>query len=141
MHASAEGGTVTTLDHLSWRTSSYSGAGENCVEVAPTGDGVLMRDTKDHTRGSVIRLDLDQWAAFLRNATRTRARCPTDSVSITTRALLVEYDGTVVMTNWHIDCRNTDVALHFTPGEWSAFLAGVHNAEFDFQQRQLSGVE
>jgi hypothetical protein len=48
-----------------WRTSSYSGPTGNCVEVAelPGGDHVV-RDTKDHGTGPVLRLTGGAWAAF-----------------------------------------------------------------------------
>jgi hypothetical protein len=38
---------------LAWRTSSFSGDGQNgssCVEVAPVPAGIAVRDTKDRTR-------------------------------------------------------------------------------------------
>ena len=41
------------VEQLAWRTSSFSGEGENgdsCVEVAPFPRGVAVRDTKDRTR-------------------------------------------------------------------------------------------
>jgi hypothetical protein len=49
-----------------WRTSSRSGGGNECVEVAPTRDGCLVRDSKqpDGTRLAVGR---QAWAAFTRH--------------------------------------------------------------------------
>ena len=40
------------LDHLEWRTSTFSGGnGGSCVEVAPLpAGGVAVRDTEDRTR-------------------------------------------------------------------------------------------
>jgi hypothetical protein len=40
------------LDHLEWRTSSFSGEnGGSCVEVAPLpAGGVAVRDTKNRAR-------------------------------------------------------------------------------------------
>lgn len=51
---------------LRWRKSSYSnGGGGECVEVAQLPDGGrLVRDTKDHGRGPVLRFTADEWAAF-----------------------------------------------------------------------------
>jgi len=43
-------------DHvmISWRTSSFSaGNGGNCVEVGPTADAILVRDTKNRTGGTL----------------------------------------------------------------------------------------
>lgn len=52
-------------DHLSaWRTSSYSSAQGNCVEVADLPDGGrAVRDSKDRT-GPVLRFTADEWEAF-----------------------------------------------------------------------------
>ena len=49
-----------------WRTSSYSGGGNECVEVAQTREGCLVRDSKqpDGTRLAVSR---QAWAAFTRH--------------------------------------------------------------------------
>ena len=49
-----------------WRTSSYSGGGNECVEVAQTRGGCLVRDSKqpDGTRLAVNR---QAWAAFTRH--------------------------------------------------------------------------
>jgi hypothetical protein len=46
-----------------WRTSSRSGGGNECVEVAQTREGCLVRDSKqpDGTRLAVCR---EAWAAF-----------------------------------------------------------------------------
>lgn len=49
---------------LCWRKSSYSGQGANCVEVAPTRDGVAVRDSKDPD-GPVLAVAPKDWAAFL----------------------------------------------------------------------------
>ncbi|RZQ63175.1 DUF397 domain-containing protein [Amycolatopsis suaedae] len=38
---------------LVWRKSSYSGGGNDCVEVAFTGDGAAVRDSKDIEGGSL----------------------------------------------------------------------------------------
>jgi hypothetical protein len=49
-----------------WRVSSYSGANNNCVEVASGSTAVGVRDTKDRATGY---LDIPgrSWAAFLVN--------------------------------------------------------------------------
>ncbi|WP_327047619.1 DUF397 domain-containing protein [Microbispora sp. NBC_01189] len=65
---------MTDLSMANWRKSSYSGSGNNCVEVATNVPGlVAVRDSKDRS----------------------------------------------------------GPALAFTPGEWSAFVAGVKSGEFD----------
>jgi hypothetical protein len=48
-----------------WRKSSHSGGGNQCVEVGilPTGD-VAVRDTKDRSAG-MHRFGVSAWNAFL----------------------------------------------------------------------------
>jgi hypothetical protein len=48
---------------LEWRKSSYSGAQNNCVEVAPAREGTAVRDSKDP--GPVMRFSADAWSAFI----------------------------------------------------------------------------
>lgn len=49
-----------------WRKSSYSNGTGECVEVADLPDGVwLVRDTKDHGRGSILRFEEGAWQAFV----------------------------------------------------------------------------
>ncbi|MCM3882475.1 DUF397 domain-containing protein [Frankia sp. R82] len=53
---------------LAWRRSSYSnGAGGMCVEVAPLGEGVAVRDSKNPT-GPVLAFTAPEWDAFLAGA-------------------------------------------------------------------------
>jgi hypothetical protein len=52
---------------MQWRTSSYSGNGENCVEVAPVPDRMLVRDSKCPEAGTV-ELPASAWSAFVREA-------------------------------------------------------------------------
>lgn len=49
---------------LTWRTSSYTGANGNCVEVGNTPTSVRVRDTKNRT-GGTLTFDRAQWRAFL----------------------------------------------------------------------------
>jgi hypothetical protein len=56
---------MTALDDIAWRTSSFSGASNNCVEVAHLpGDRVAVRDTKDRSRAAHLHT-AHAWAAFL----------------------------------------------------------------------------
>ncbi|WP_067817981.1 DUF397 domain-containing protein [Actinomadura kijaniata] len=51
-----------------WRTSSHSGSGDQCVEVAPlTGDRHAVRDSKDRG-GPALILSPADWRAFLATA-------------------------------------------------------------------------
>jgi hypothetical protein len=52
------------LDHVQWRKSSRSGAGNACAEVAVLADGSrAIRDSKDRS-GPVLRANLTAWIAF-----------------------------------------------------------------------------
>lgn len=54
-------------DGLRWRKAAASTANGNCVELAPTQDGVAMRDSKDPD-GPVLRLSREGMAALLARA-------------------------------------------------------------------------
>ena len=55
-------------DGLVWRTSTASGGGNQCVEVADLPDGGrAVRDSKDRD-GAVLRFTAGEWAAFLAGA-------------------------------------------------------------------------
>jgi hypothetical protein len=46
-----------------WRKSSYSGGGNNCVEVAPADAGVAVRDSKN-PGGGHLTVSAAAWTAF-----------------------------------------------------------------------------
>jgi hypothetical protein len=50
-----------------WRTSSHSGDGNNCVEVALAGPVTAVRDSKDSS-GPTLVFGRTQWSAFLHAA-------------------------------------------------------------------------
>ena len=51
-------------DHLTWRTSSYSGSnGGNCIEVAAAASAVAVRDSKDPA-GPELAFPAAAWTAF-----------------------------------------------------------------------------
>ncbi|MYV97564.1 DUF397 domain-containing protein [Streptomyces sp. SID3343] len=57
---------------LTWSKSSYSSAqGDSCVEVAATGLGICVRDSKDLTR-PCFAVGREEWAGFVRHTTRSR---------------------------------------------------------------------
>ena len=60
--------TAPEPDGIVWHTSSYSGGSGDCVEVAPTPDRVLVRDSKD-PGGPVLAVPTPAWQAFLRTVT------------------------------------------------------------------------
>lgn len=55
---------MTFPDHT-WRTSSYSANGGECVEVAVTNAAVGVRDSKHRAAGHFT-VPADRWSAFLR---------------------------------------------------------------------------
>ena len=49
-----------------WRKSTYSGSGNNCVEVRTSHDsGIAVRDSKN-PHGAVLTFTAGQWRAFSR---------------------------------------------------------------------------
>jgi predicted fused transcriptional regulator/phosphomethylpyrimidine kinase len=55
---------MITAGRPEWRTSSYSNAGESCIEVAAVPGRVLVRDTK-HRAGGMIEFNRPVWTAFV----------------------------------------------------------------------------
>jgi len=51
------------MQHLRWRKSRYSGAGNSCVEVAPLPNGAAVRDSKNPA-GAVLTFTQAAWSAF-----------------------------------------------------------------------------
>jgi hypothetical protein len=57
------------IDSATWRTSSFSGSnGGNCLESASVPRAVLVRDTKNHGAGPVLRFTPAAWTAFIDQA-------------------------------------------------------------------------
>jgi hypothetical protein len=56
-----------------WRKSRYSGNGGNCVEVADRAKSVLVRDTKNHGHGPVLRFSPGAWRRFAERVKRSLA--------------------------------------------------------------------
>jgi len=53
------------MDVRNWRKASFSsGNGGACIEVADTGDGVAVRDSKQNKRGPVLGFPVDVWRKF-----------------------------------------------------------------------------
>ena len=50
--------------NLTFRKSSYSATANDCVEVADTGTGTAVRDTKNRSAGH-LSFDAHEWEAFL----------------------------------------------------------------------------
>lgn len=52
------------ISGMHWRKSSYSGGGNDCVEVTITEDGAMVRDSKNPGQG-IIAFAHDEWRVFL----------------------------------------------------------------------------
>lgn len=100
-----------------WFKSSFSDSSAQCVEINLDGPEVLIRDSKfpgNPAAQPVIRLPRGQWAAFLTAIAQGHNTCPLEQITA---------DGGAVLAH-------NGIRLGFTPGEWSAFTAGVHQGEF-----------
>jgi len=109
---------LAAFPNAAWRKSSYSTATGNCVEVAPTTDGVFVRHSK-HPAAGTITFGRPAWISFIRevrmggasaNGSATVSRIGTDTL---VRSL------------------QTNVELRFDQDEWAAFIAGAADGEFD----------
>ncbi|HEX5402060.1 MAG TPA: DUF397 domain-containing protein [Pseudonocardiaceae bacterium] len=116
----------TAQTRTTWRKSSYSTATGNCVEVAPTADGVLIRHSK-HPAAGMITFPYPAWAAFVRDASED---VPTSTNGV---AAITKIDTYTLVRSL-----TADVELRFDDGEWSAFLAGAADGEFDLVNRKTS---
>ncbi|MDI3386276.1 DUF397 domain-containing protein [Streptomyces sp. B-S-A8] len=64
----------SAASELTWRKSSYSGAeGGECVEVAATGSGVHIRDSKRTLDSPILTVGHDAWAGFIDLASSRQA--------------------------------------------------------------------
>ncbi len=108
-----------------WRASTFAGADEPRVEVAPGRSAVRVRDTKDAGLGAVLLLDEAAWFALLHAALGGAAGPLVD-----TGTRVTAHAGGAVTTQWHVT--HAGRTLHFTDGQWTAFAAGVRAGEFSF---------
>lgn len=110
----------TARPRTTWRKSSYSTSTGNCVEVAPAADGVVIRHSK-HPAAGTITSPYHAWTAFVRDASEDGPTSANGVAAITK-----------IGTDTLVTSLTTNVELRFDEGEWSAFLAGAANGEFDF---------
>lgn len=57
---------------MTFRKSSYSGSGDNCVEIADLPTGAAVRDTQ-HREAGHLTFPSGEWAALLSTAQRAQA--------------------------------------------------------------------
>ena len=107
---------------VGWRTSTRSSNGTDCVEVNLAAHGVAMRDSKARGAGPVIHFSAEEWSAFIREVIDG---LPNDNGAVTVNT----QDGATC-----VRALTSGVTLCFTPGEWTAFLAGARDGEFDCAQ-------
>ena len=55
------------ITRVAWKKSTQSNGSGNCVEVAVTPDGVLIRDSKD-PEGAILTFTPAEWRAFVGGA-------------------------------------------------------------------------
>ena len=108
-----------------WRTSTHTSNGENCVELAPAAESVLVRHSK-HPDDGTIAFPYAAWTAFVRDALDGQ---PGANGIVT---IAEAGPGTLVKS------LHTGVELLFDPGEWTAFLDGAADGEFDFTSQPAS---
>lgn len=135
---------MITGNRLEWRKSSFSGNGENCVEVAPShgwrtssdngghhvqiapsDSHIYMRHSK-HPDAGTITFDLTAWRQFL---TEARTNAPSENGTVT-----ITQDG----ANTIVRCQATNTTILYDDGEWTAFRAAADNGEFDFRPMTTS---
>ncbi len=109
------------IEAAAWRKATFSNGSCACVEVAPWGDVVLVRDTKNDPADDVILAlaadHFQQWADAV-----ARGLLP---VTVGTVDTTPAFDGGMVVTDT-ADGRT----LTFTSAERVAFAAGVEAGEF-----------
>ncbi|GAA5110454.1 DUF397 domain-containing protein [Haloechinothrix salitolerans] len=106
-----------------WFKSTFSNPnGNECVEVFIDTGLVHLRDSKDCGAGPVLSIPAGDWPTLL---DEVAGRAPAGAN--TAVQIMIDADGGA-----SICARDTSgPILSYTPGEWSAFVAGVRNAEFD----------
>jgi hypothetical protein len=132
---------MVTADPPRWLAATSAGTftgtfidRQPSVEVAPTVEGVHVRDTKDHGAGPVLVFDHDEWIAFV-----TAAVAGVPIPTVTVADAITRHHGIERRTCLHVSSPRSAIPLHFTKSEWTAFLARARDGEFAFgTQRALA---
>jgi len=119
--------------NIGWFTSSFS-AGGQCVEVCFDKHGTHVRDSKFRRNPSniellepVISVTGEAWMAFLERVLDPLAPC-------SDLAILQTAEG-----GWQLQSAD-GTQLHYTAGEWEAFVSGVRVGEFSHPELALAGA-
>ena len=112
-----------TREPTTWRTSSFSSNGSNCVEVLERGDGTWMRDSKDR-QGPALHCSAAHWRAFLAGVAEDDAPDHDTPGHGALRVRATDDGGR------RVEDLDTASALRFTADEWRAFRRGVLAGEF-----------
>ncbi|MFF5112044.1 DUF397 domain-containing protein [Streptosporangium sp. NPDC000509] len=138
-------------DDQNWITSSYSGSGQQCVQMKPMPSGVAIRDSKN-PEGPRLLCTPDAWRSLVTEARNgsydlpshlpeTPSHLPKPAAAALGLAA-AEWLSTpnpgdthlsIAFVDAHIAMRLTpaEETLVFTPGEWNAWLSGARDGEFD----------
>ncbi|WP_329080127.1 MULTISPECIES: DUF397 domain-containing protein [unclassified Streptosporangium] len=138
-------------DEQGWITSSYTGSGQQCVQMRPAPFGVAIRDSKNPD-GPRLLCSSDAWKSLLTEARNgsydlpahlpgTPSHLPKPAVAdlglSAAEWLSTSNPGdihlSIAFVDDHIAMRLIPAAetLVFTPGEWNAWLSGAKDGEFD----------
>ncbi|WP_440072163.1 DUF397 domain-containing protein [Streptosporangium sp. OZ121] len=139
-------------DEQGWITSSYSGSGQQCVQVKPTPSGIAIRDSKSPD-GSRLLCTLDAWKSLVTEARNGSYDLPAHLLEAPSHLLKpAAADLGLTAAEWlsapdpgdihlsiafvddHIAMRLIPTAetLVFTPDEWNTWLSGAKDGEFDY---------
>ncbi|MET8053594.1 DUF397 domain-containing protein [Streptosporangium sp. NPDC005286] len=134
-----------------WITSSYSGSGQQCVQMKPVPSGVAIRDSKN-PEGPRLLCTPNTWQTLVTEARNgcydlpahlTEAPSHLSKPAATDLALAAaewlpaptpgDIHLSIAFVDAHIAMRltPTEETLVFTPGEWNAWLSGARDGEFD----------
>ncbi|WP_433380340.1 DUF397 domain-containing protein [Streptosporangium sp. CA-115845] len=134
-----------------WITSSYSGSGQQCVQMKSTASGVAIRDSKN-SNGPRLLCTPDAWKSLVTEARNgfydlpghlpeTASHLPkpeAGNLGLTAAEWLPTPNPgdvrlSIAFVDDHIAMRLTPTAetLVFTSGEWNAWLSGARDGEFD----------
>lgn len=105
----------------SWQRSVYCDGSHSCVEVQFGVGQVFVRDSKHPFTAphSVIAVEAENWITFI-TAIKNNQSPQQGPLRLTAAPFGVVLSDSEVFTS-----------LHFTPAEWSAFVAGVQAGQFD----------